>query len=67
MSDILQAFAALLPENGDAVPFEQFIQAVRTAGLPARDWLKAKHRGVIIAEFDANGQHVIRRNPLWPN
>ncbi len=61
MSDRLQIFVQVLPADGAAVPYAQFIEAARQAGANPRDWLKAKHQGLIVAGFNPDGQHIVRR------
>lgn len=61
MADALNVFRDVLPANGSTMPYGAFIAAARAAGASDRNWLKAKHAGLIESLFDANGVHVVRR------
>lgn len=57
----VEGLVDVLPEDGSAMSFDEFKVAARAAGENPVLWLKAKHKGLLITEFDENQNLVIRR------
>lgn len=52
----MEGYAAVVTGGASGMAFQDYLAAVRGAGLRAESWLKAKHAGVIVVALDAEGQ-----------